>query len=335
MRCLLRGDKRYHRCAAAVGAHRLETQGATSVQLKSASDSPVGMQDRKDRGDIALGGKWYAFNVSVSRRVFELGGDGKGTACIPYRLHVEANGDGRFPGRSRCNECDQGQEDGRKAATQSTDRHGSRSVRKGKAICNPVGCTHKAIRMLQRLVPLLAFGLALAACSSTPEPATAAQEPGVIGRMWGSTVNATQKLNPFDHGLKPREMKQTGSVNYKALAVELRVEPPAPKLGEQRQVAVIIRLTNKSKRLVQLNFPTTQRIDVLVKNKAGKTIEHWSDDQRFENEAGLVAINPGERLEYTAHVSTREMGAGEVYTVEGFFPAHEPLRAAGTIAPVR
>jgi hypothetical protein len=198
-----------------------------------------------------------------------------------------------------------------------------------------MGCAHKATHMLQRLVLLLAFGLALGACSSTPDPAAAQEKPGVIGRVWGSTVNATQKLNPFDHGLKPREMKQSGSVNYKALVVELRVEPPAPKLGEQRQAAVIIRLTNKSKRLVQLNFPTTQRIDVVVKNKAGKTIEHWSDDQRFENETGLVAINPGERLEYTAHVSTREMSAGEVYTVEGFFPAHEPLRVTGSIAPVR
>jgi hypothetical protein len=189
--------------------------------------------------------------------------------------------------------------------------------------------------MRPRLVLLIASVCTLHGCSSTPEPAAAEERPGLIGRVWGSTVSATQKLNPFDGELKPREMRQTAPVSYKSLAVELRVEPPAPKLGTDRQVAVIIRVTNKSKRLVQLNFPTTQRIDVTLKNKAGKMIEHWSDDQRFENEAGLVAINPRERLEYTAHVSTRDLTAGEEYVVEAFFPNHEPLRATASVVPVR
>ena len=198
-----------------------------------------------------------------------------------------------------------------------------------------MGGARKASRMQPQLVLLLALASCLAACSSKPEQQAADQEPGFLGRMWGSTVTATQKLNPFDGEMKPKEKKPAVPVSYKGLKIDLRVEPPAPKLGEQRQVAVIIRLTNKGKRLVQLNFPTTQRIDVIVKNKLGKQIEHWSDDQRFENEAGLVAINPGERLEYTANVSTREMNAGEDYTVEGFFPNHEPLHATGIISPLR
>jgi hypothetical protein len=189
--------------------------------------------------------------------------------------------------------------------------------------------------MLSRLVPLLALTCFIGACSSNSDKPATEEEPGLVGRIWDSTVNAGQKLNPFDSKMKPREMKQTAPVNYKALATEVRVEPPAPKLGEHRQVAVVIRLTNKSKRLVQLNFPTTQRIDVTVKNKAGKFIEIWSDDQKFENEAGLVAINPGERLEYTANISTREMVAGEEFIVDGFLPNHEPLRASATVIPVR
>jgi len=190
--------------------------------------------------------------------------------------------------------------------------------------------------MRPRLAFLLAPVLILAACSSKPEAASTADEPGLVGRAWESTVNATGKLNPFEnHSMKPKEQKQSAPVNYKALTVNVRVEPPAPKLGEHRQVAVIIRLTNKSKRLVQLNFPTTQRIDVTLKNKAGKMIEHWSDDQRFENEAGLVAINPGERLEYTANISTRDLSAGEEYIVDGFFPNHDALHGTATVVPVR
>jgi hypothetical protein len=189
--------------------------------------------------------------------------------------------------------------------------------------------------MRQPLVLLLTSAFCLVACSSPPKSTPAEEQPGLLGRMWGSTVNATQKLNPFDSSLKPKESKPSTPMNLKGLAVELRVDPPAPKLGENRQMAVIIRLTNKTKRLIQLNFPTTQRIDVTVKNKAGKMIEHWSDDQRFENEAGLVAINPGERLEYTANISTRDLVAGEEFTVDGFFPSHESLRATAKVVPVR
>jgi len=64
-------------------------------------------------------------------------------------------------------------------------------------------------------------------------------------------------------------------------------------------------------------------------------IEHWSDDQRFENETGLVAINPGERLEYTANISTRDLSAGEEYIVDGFFPNHDALHGTATVVPVR
>ena len=206
---------------------------------------------------------------------------------------------------------------------------------KQKRFATPCPARVKRTPMRQRLVLLLTSAFCLVACSSAPESTPAEEQPGLFGRVWGSTVNATQKLNPFDGDMKPKQPKQSAPPNLKGLAVELRIDPPVPKLGENRQMAAIIRLTNKSKRLVQLNFPTTQRIDVTVKNKAGKMIEHWSDDQRFENEAGLVAINPGERLEYTAHISTRDLTAGEEFIVEGFFPNHEALRATAKVVPVR
>ena len=97
------------------------------------------------------------------------------------------------------------------------------------------------------------------------------------------------------------------SASWKRLELTMSVEPLPLDLGETRQLKVTLRLANKSKRLVQLDFPTTQRIEVLVRNRNGKLVEQWSEDQAFNNEPTLVAINPGERLEYSANIATRDM----------------------------
>src|SRR5689334_6373791 len=143
-----------------------------------------------------------------------------------------------------------------------------------------------------RRFPLLCCAALLAACSSEPKPTS--DQPGLLGRMWEST----QRINPLRHELKPREMRQSGPPNLHAIAATLSVEPPAPKLAEVRFVKVRLQLVNQGKRIGRLDFPTTQRIDVVVKDSAGKVVEQWSEYHRFEKEPGMVIINPGERLEY-------------------------------------
>lgn len=176
---------------------------------------------------------------------------------------------------------------------------------------------------------LLSCGAALlAACSSEPKPAS--DEPGLLGRMWQST----QKLNPLHRELKPKQMKEGQPQNLKAIVATLSVDPPAPKLAEVRLVNVRLHLLNRGKRMVRLDFPTTQRIDVVVKDTTGKVVEQWSEYHRFEKEPGLVAINPGERLEYPASVATREMKAGQTCTIEAWMPAYESLRASAAVTPV-
>ena len=105
------------------------------------------------------------------------------------------------------------------------------------------------------------------------------------------------------------------------------------KLADTRAIKVTVTLANKGKKLVQLDFPTTQRIEVLVKNKAGKRVVQWSEDQAFTNDPTLIAINPRERLEYSANIPTRDLVAGETYTIEAFFPNFDQLRKAQTITP--
>jgi hypothetical protein len=134
---------------------------------------------------------------------------------------------------------------------------------------------------------------------------------------------------------KASEEKKTEAKlpTWNHLAIGMTIEPKPLKLSESRQMKVTLKLENRSKKFVQLEFPTTQRIEVLVKNQEGKIIEHWSEDQAFNNEPGVVSINSGERLEYTASVATREMTAGGTYTVEGFFPNYESLHSVTTITP--
>jgi len=170
------------------------------------------------------------------------------------------------------------------------------------------------------------------ACSSREKaPAAAEKKPGIVGRTWQSAG----KLIPFRGKKKPVAVSKTSSATFRGLEMKMTVEPPVPKLGEHRQITVTLRLQNKGKRLVQLDFPTTQRMEVLVRTTAGKMVEQWSEDQAFQNEPGLVAINPGERLEYAANISTRDFAGGQDYIVEGFFPNYETLRATLKITPTR
>jgi len=48
----------------------------------------------------------------------------------------------------------------------------------------------------------------------------------------------------------------------------------------------------------------------------------------------MVTINPNERLEYVVSLATRDMVAGETYTVEAFFPNFDQLRKGITVAAV-
>lgn len=168
-------------------------------------------------------------------------------------------------------------------------------------------------------------GASVATPSPKPsaEPAPATPKPGVMQRL----------LHPFGGPSAPGAPEAAKDASLKSLEMGTSVEPPAPKLSETREVKVTVTLANKGKKLAQLAFPTNQRIEVLVKDKAGKKLVQWSEDQAFFAEPTLITINPGERLEYAATVSTRDLVAGEAYTVEAFFPSFPELRRTLGLAP--
>ncbi len=121
------------------------------------------------------------------------------------------------------------------------------------------------------------------------------------------------------------------SPNYKdarlrGLVLDLKLSPQPVKLSEVRQLEVKITLTNVSKRAVALDFPTEQRIEILLKNSSDAVLTTWSDNHAFEAKAGSVLINPGERIYYPETIATRELTPNKVFIVEVFFPQYPELR---------
>lgn len=205
----------------------------------------------------------------------------------------------------------------------------------------------KKLFVLLALVPLLAEAAPATkkadaapapVAAPTPAPARKPRKPGFWERAWTSTKKGTGAVGrvvtrPFRGGKKDDAPK--AEAGWRNLSMTLAVEPAQVKLTDTRSIRVVLAVVNKGKQSVQLEFPTSQRIEVILRADDGKVLSKWSEDQKIEEEQGFLVINPEERLEYSATVSTRDMAAGRTYLVEAFFPNFDQLRASQTIAPVK
>jgi hypothetical protein len=128
------------------------------------------------------------------------------------------------------------------------------------------------------------------------------------------------------------------SVNLRGQAdtreqASLRLDPESPKLSETRELGVDYTVRNTSRKMVRLEFPSGQHIDIQAKNSAGSVIERWSDDRSFAQGESIVIINPDERIEYREKISTREMKAGSTYEVEAFLKTQPDLLKSAPLVP--
>ena len=96
---------------------------------------------------------------------------------------------------------------------------------------------------------------------------------------------------------------------------------------------VVLSLTSRPGKSVHLEFPTTQRFDILVRDKSGRQLVQWSEDELFTPEQTFVTINPGEHIEYEALIATRDLVAGQQYFVEGYFLNYKELKIRKMIVP--
>jgi hypothetical protein len=115
--------------------------------------------------------------------------------------------------------------------------------------------------------------------------------------------------------------------------VSLAVDPQDFVVNDQRELDVTYTIRNHSKNMTRLEFPTSQRIEILTKSSSGQVVDRWSDDRAFQREEGIVVINPHERIEYQEKIPTREMRAGAIYNIEASMAAQPDYNAEKTVSP--
>jgi hypothetical protein len=144
-----------------------------------------------------------------------------------------------------------------------------------------------------------------------------------------SLMDRTLEFLQLKHAPKTRTAPQV----HHQLELKLDIAPTPPKLSENRVLKVTVSVFNRSKKFVHLDFPTSQRIEVVVRDGTGKVVNTWSEDQSFSKDPAAVTVNPGERLEYSASVATREMTAGQPYVIEASFPNYAELKIQQQVTP--
>ncbi len=143
-----------------------------------------------------------------------------------------------------------------------------------------------------------------------------AQETDAEKRGWFS------RLNPF----RSERLTEYKDPQLRGLVMTVEVAPLPLKLSEVRQMDVRVRLTNKSKRPITLEFQTSQRFEIYLRNSAETVLTTWSDNHAFAQMLGTVYINPQEHIEYAETIATRELTPNKVFIAEVFFPKYPELR---------
>jgi hypothetical protein len=157
---------------------------------------------------------------------------------------------------------------------------------------------------------------------STPAPSA---KPGFFHKL----------LHPFERSAGSGSVANLQAKKVKDLQLTMLVEPAQVQLAVTREIKVTLRLENRGRHLVQLQFSTAQRVDAKLTNKLGKVLAQWSEDQLFDNTPSFVSINPQERAEYVMMLSTRDLQPGELYDVTGLIVGYPDLQITKTISPVK
>lgn len=119
----------------------------------------------------------------------------------------------------------------------------------------------------------------------------------------------------------------------KAEPSSLIIEPSEFSLGDRREVEATYEVRNLSKKIMRLDYPTGQQIEILATDEGGRVVERWSDDRAFEKEESIVFINPRERIQYSEKIPTREMKAGSSYTISAQSVDHPEFNASRPVTP--
>jgi hypothetical protein len=126
---------------------------------------------------------------------------------------------------------------------------------------------------------------------------------------------------------------QLGSSEGQLAEASLQLDPESPVIKDQREIEVTYTVRNNSKSLTRLDFPTSQRIEILTYNSSGSIVDRWSDDRAFKPEEGIVVINPRERIEFKEKISTRDMRPAQTYKTEASLKSQPDFVVDETVTP--
>jgi len=152
-----------------------------------------------------------------------------------------------------------------------------------------------------------------ALATPTPMTTTTMQKRGFFGRV----------LHPFSSS---DVLPKYNDRRLRGLVLDLQVSPQPVRLSEIRQVEVKLTVTNKGNHMIQLDFPTDQRIEIQLLNAGDVVLTKWSENHAIKDKPASVLINPGEHVEYKENIATRDLTPNKVFTAEVFFPKYPDLK---------
>jgi hypothetical protein len=169
----------------------------------------------------------------------------------------------------------------------------------------------------------------LAADEKSPDTTgeTPARGPiSVLKRTWGSTVDGIGSAGKF----LVNSVTGVFSGNSKPsraskLSVSINLPSASISLAKDRQIAAVLVLSNLGKRTQVLAFPSTKRVEAVLRDNSGKILARAFEDRQFKDEEGVITINPGESLEFECGIPSRDLSAGSTYTLEASIVNQEGL----------
>ncbi len=173
------------------------------------------------------------------------------------------------------------------------------------------------------------------------QKAQATRDQDYAGRDLNDTIAQYPQSNSPDSAVAQLKNFFSGmfaSVDFGPLKTppttqKLDVDPAKFPLQDRRELTVTYTVKNNTKKLTRLEYPTTQRMDIITTAPDGTVLDRWSDDRAFQPEEGIVIINPKERIEYQEKIPTRDMKAGDSYRVEAYSTSQEKFTAEQTVNP--
>ena len=114
----------------------------------------------------------------------------------------------------------------------------------------------------------------------------------------------------------------SGSKKNTGFRLDLVFSPNPVRLSQNASLTVRVQLFNTGKKTQLLEFSNAHRVEVVLRDSVGKIASRASVSSGAE--AGMLTINPGERIEFWLQLPTRQLQAG-VYTLEAAMAGQEGL----------